>query len=226
MDIIWWTSERTLTYLAKLLFSFRGVTEVEVTTCGSPKLRTSRVSFSLQCYKPLYNLLIPQQARVLARDTPLKVHPAPHNSITISLSRRSLAHAYDDCAVHVGEEGWGRQGVSFGDVQLRAYVTNMNSLDLATGIHGAAFTAARKVARSDSNPKIEDGREGDWRRIVYSIRPLLWRLRRNCAGSILCETVEKENARLGLHGRERRSGANDFEVSRLLAQSSSPQSQG
>ena len=75
---------------------------------------------------------------------------------------------FDDCAAHVGEEGWGRQGVSYGDVQLRAYVTNLSPDEVSARIRGPAFLVAWKVARPNSRPTIEDGHEDSWQKTTVS----------------------------------------------------------
>src|SRR3972149_6742452 len=37
---------------------------------------------------------------------------------------------FEHCAAHVGGEGWGWDAVSFGDVQLRAYVTSLTAQEI------------------------------------------------------------------------------------------------
>jgi hypothetical protein len=36
------------------------------------------------------------------------------------------AMRFQDCVAHVGGEGWGKDGSSFGDVQLRVYLTPLS----------------------------------------------------------------------------------------------------
>jgi hypothetical protein len=92
----------------------------------------------------------------------------------------NAALPFADCAAHVGGEGWGLEGVSFGDVQLRAYVTELNPQEIFTRIHGAALNVARRVSRFAptvlqnlaTDVSVTDGEEGPWRKAV--IQYPLW----------------------------------------------------
>lgn len=94
----------------------------------------------------------------------------------------NAALPFADCAAHVGGEGWGREGSSFGDVQLRAYISDLGERELLSRIHGQAFDAARRVARpfpasralAELAPGTDmtDGRERQWRKSI--IRYPLW----------------------------------------------------
>jgi len=88
----------------------------------------------------------------------------------------NAALPFADCAAQIGGDGWGLEGVSFGDVQLRAYVTELNLQEILTRIHGTAFNVARRVSRSAPTPaalqglaadvSATDGEEGLWRKAV------------------------------------------------------------
>jgi hypothetical protein len=89
---------------------------------------------------------------------------------------------FADCAAHVGGEGWGRGGSSFGDVQLRAYISDLGEREILSRIHGQAFDAARRVARPfPTSPAlaelapgtdVTDRKERQWRKLI--IRYPLW----------------------------------------------------
>jgi hypothetical protein len=53
---------------------------------------------------------------------------------------------FDDCAAHVGGEGWGWQGVSFGDLQVRAYVTSPSAEDVLLRVKTQSFSVAQSIA--------------------------------------------------------------------------------
>jgi len=53
---------------------------------------------------------------------------------------------FDDCAAHVGGEGWGWQGVSFGDLQVRAYVTSLSAEDVLLRVKTQSFSVAQSIA--------------------------------------------------------------------------------
>jgi len=82
---------------------------------------------------------------------------------------------FEYCAVHVGGEGWGRDGVSFGDLQLRAYVTDLSSAEILRRLSGPAFATAKKLSTGNfygpGQVQTDIGEEGPWRRAVirYSL---------------------------------------------------------
>jgi hypothetical protein len=82
---------------------------------------------------------------------------------------------FEDCAAHVGGDGWGREGSSFGDLQLRAYVTDLSSEEILRRISGPAFATAKKLSSGVFNGpgevQTDIGEEGPWRRAVirYSL---------------------------------------------------------
>lgn len=53
---------------------------------------------------------------------------------------------FEHCAAHVGGEGWGWQGVSFGDLQVRAYVTSLSAEDVLLRVKMQGFRAAENIA--------------------------------------------------------------------------------
>ena len=53
---------------------------------------------------------------------------------------------FEECAAHVGGEGWGWQGVSFGDLQARAYVTSLSGDEVLARVKSQGFGVARSIA--------------------------------------------------------------------------------
>jgi hypothetical protein len=82
---------------------------------------------------------------------------------------------FEHCAAHVGGEGWGREGASFADLQLRAYVTDLSSEEILSRISGPALATAKKMSTGNfygpGQVETEVGEEGPWRRagIRYSL---------------------------------------------------------
>lgn len=118
----------------------------------------------------------------LTRDQLERVHNGDGEWDTEYGNIVNAALPFTDCAAHVGGEGWGSEGSSFGDVQLRAYVTNLSEREILGKIHGEAFDAARRAARPFSTPpalaelvpdtNVTDGKEGQWQK--YVIQYPLW----------------------------------------------------
>jgi len=76
---------------------------------------------------------------------------------------------FEYCAAHVGGEGWGREGVSFGDLQVRAYITDLSSAEILKRISGPAFGTAKHVSSQtlkDPPVQVSSGQEGEWQRAV------------------------------------------------------------
>lgn len=75
---------------------------------------------------------------------------------------------FEDCAAHVGGEGWGKQGVSFGDLQLRAYVTDLSSEEVLKRISGPAFATAKRVSSDTFGEpaQLHFSQEGQWQTAV------------------------------------------------------------
>jgi hypothetical protein len=94
----------------------------------------------------------------------------------------NAALPFADCAVHVGGEGWGREGSSFGDVQMRAYISDLSDREILARIHRQAVDAARReerpsprlsgLAELTPDADVTDGQEQQWRKSV--IRYPLW----------------------------------------------------
>lgn len=82
---------------------------------------------------------------------------------------------FEYCAAHVGGEGWGREGVSFGDLQMRAYVTDLPSEEIFRRISGPALATAKRVTSGDfygpGKVQTEVSKIGPWQRAVirYSL---------------------------------------------------------
>ena len=76
---------------------------------------------------------------------------------------------FRDCAAHVGGEGWGKNGVAWSDVQLRAYQTSLTE----DQVHQSASTAGLRSARKFSKDAtlLPFVTEEPWRRttIKYSL---------------------------------------------------------
>jgi hypothetical protein len=89
---------------------------------------------------------------------------------------------FEDCAAHVGGEGWGAESGSFADVQMRAYLTALSEREVISRIHGPALSTARRVAYISPSSKslgelapsldMKEESEGGWQRIV--IQYPLW----------------------------------------------------
>jgi|GEM_PF-2662801 len=76
---------------------------------------------------------------------------------------------FEHCAAHVGGEGWGREGVSFGDLQLRTYVTDLSSAEILKRISGPASATAKRVSSQivhDPVVRVSSGQEGQWQRAI------------------------------------------------------------
>jgi hypothetical protein len=83
---------------------------------------------------------------------------------------------FEDCAAHVGGEGWGLESGSYGDLQMRAYVTDLSIREILERIQGPAFDEAKRIAKSEggrtgSEAHISVSSDRDWQRatIVYPL---------------------------------------------------------
>jgi len=118
----------------------------------------------------------------LTRDELEKVHNGEGQWDTEYAKVVNAALPFTDCAAHVGGEGWGREGSSFGDVQLRAYISTLSERTILASIRGDAFDTARQVARPFPTPaalaqlapetSLKEDKEGQWRTSV--IQYPLW----------------------------------------------------
>lgn len=57
---------------------------------------------------------------------------------------------FEECAAHVGGEGWGWQGVSLGDLQVRAYISQLSSEEVLSRVKKQGFAVAQGVAARQS----------------------------------------------------------------------------
>jgi hypothetical protein len=92
------------------------------------------------------------------------------------------AWAFDDCAFEGGSQGWGPEFTSFGDLQLRAYVTTdsaemlhqrlESALGMANKIHAASlkpFTPASRVELSlKPAATFTESVAGNWKKAAVS----------------------------------------------------------
>lgn len=76
---------------------------------------------------------------------------------------------FSDCAAHVGGEGWGKHGVAWSDVQLRAYQTSLTEEQVHQSTSTAGLRSARKIAKDAALLPLVT--QGPWRRstIKYSV---------------------------------------------------------
>jgi hypothetical protein len=58
---------------------------------------------------------------------------------------------FENCAVHVGGEGWGWSGVSFGDLQVRAYISELRTRQILSAISAQGFKTAQRIAEREHN---------------------------------------------------------------------------
>jgi len=77
------------------------------------------------------------------------------------------------CAAHIGGEGWGREAVSFRDLQMRVYITDSSSQEIFQGIGDRALATAKRMASNFGAPQVQfrTDQRGPWRRAVvqYSL---------------------------------------------------------
>ncbi|HKA06546.1 MAG TPA: hypothetical protein VKD71_04760, partial [Gemmataceae bacterium] len=75
---------------------------------------------------------------------------------------------FSKCAVHAGGEGWGRHGVSYADLQMRAYVVVMTPEQVQEKLSKDGVARASKFSKDVS---VAQSRHGDWRRgtVSYSL---------------------------------------------------------
>ena len=76
---------------------------------------------------------------------------------------------FQDCVAHVGGEGWGKDGSSFGDVQLRVYLTPLSEEQVHQSVSARGFGAAQRINPNASLlPTVKDG---SWQRttIKYEV---------------------------------------------------------
>lgn len=71
----------------------------------------------------------------------------------------NAALPFEYCAIHAGGDGWGKQGSSFADVQMRVYDTPFTNENVLNGIRGGAFNAAKRIS---SKSEIVEARDPEW----------------------------------------------------------------
>jgi hypothetical protein len=73
---------------------------------------------------------------------------------------------FEDCAAHVGGDGWGWAGVSFGDLQLRTYLSELRSYQILSAISDQAFKTAQGIAeRQHGSASFSTSTNGKWQHI-------------------------------------------------------------
>ena len=75
---------------------------------------------------------------------------------------------FSKCAVHVGDEGWGGDGVSFADLQVRAYVVDMTPEQVLEKVSKDGVAQASKFSKKVSTSQ---GKQENWQRgsVSYSV---------------------------------------------------------
>lgn len=68
---------------------------------------------------------------------------------------------FSNCAAHAGGEGWGRQSVSFTDLQMRAYIVDMTPKQVQEKLSKDGVARASKFSKHVS---VAQARHGDWSR--------------------------------------------------------------
>jgi formylmethanofuran dehydrogenase subunit E len=69
---------------------------------------------------------------------------------------------FDRCCAHVGEEGWGRDAVSFADLQVRVYVLDKKLDDVGREIAGKAAAKVKDVTKASA--KVTTDNADPWKR--------------------------------------------------------------
>lgn len=72
---------------------------------------------------------------------------------------------FSECAAHVGGEGWGSEGVSFADLQMRVYVTQTSAEKVQAKMVESGKTWASKFSKEVTVARAEGGK---WRRATLS----------------------------------------------------------
>jgi hypothetical protein len=87
----------------------------------------------------------------------------------------NAALPFNDCSAHLGEEGWGAQGASFGDLQMRAYISDLSEEELERRISTKGLAAAKAI-RTDVAPQATLARDKvlNWTRLVIAYNLFYW----------------------------------------------------
>ena len=84
---------------------------------------------------------------------------------------------FEHCSAHVGGEGWGREGVSYLDLQVRAYVTDLSAETVLSRVSAQSFAKAKKLSSGNfygsAQIQTDVGNFGPWRRAVLRF-PILY----------------------------------------------------
>jgi hypothetical protein len=68
---------------------------------------------------------------------------------------------FSRCCAHVGEDGWGKDGVSFADLQVRVYVLEQKLTELGKQIEEGGTSKVREITKKP--PKIAVNGAGTWK---------------------------------------------------------------
>jgi hypothetical protein len=71
---------------------------------------------------------------------------------------------FEDCVAHLGGEGWGKEGVSFADVQLRVYVTPLSEERVQQHVSVQGLAAAKRISSMASATLIPTAKMELWDR--------------------------------------------------------------
>jgi hypothetical protein len=78
----------------------------------------------------------------------------------------NAALPFDRCAAHLGDDGWGKAGCSFGDLQMRVYDLKEAPEDLAPVIEARGTADVKRL--SGRMPEVHRNGAGPWRRLTLS----------------------------------------------------------
>jgi hypothetical protein len=73
---------------------------------------------------------------------------------------------FDRCAAHVGGEGWGKDGVSYGDLQVRVYDLGEPANAVEQRIEKEASTDVERF--SGQKPDVKHDRAAAWNKTVFA----------------------------------------------------------
>jgi hypothetical protein len=73
---------------------------------------------------------------------------------------------FSRCCAHVGEEGWGKDGVSFADLQVRVYVLQMKADELGRQIEERGTAKVKEITKKA--PKITTSDAAAWKRWAFA----------------------------------------------------------
>ncbi|HRO45274.1 hypothetical protein [Agriterribacter sp.] len=76
---------------------------------------------------------------------------------------------FENCFAHVGAEGWGSKGLSFADLQVRAYVFRSTSFDISSNSFMKKLNELPALIKTIT-PSYAFEKTGDWNRLLISYR--------------------------------------------------------